>query len=102
VIVGSKEKTYDFEKDTGLAASHRLPASNMSNMVGSGRYRQSNVSELAGIRRPADEMNRYTKHDPMTETNQTVTGGFPKTTNQDFHNAEPFIKAKTLKGGMNK
>lgn len=67
----------------------------------SGRYK-SNATQLAGIRRPNDEMNRYTKLDPMTVTHQTVTGGFPKTTNQDFHNEEPFIKAHVLKGGLNK
>ena len=73
----------------------------MGGAPGSTTYK-SNVAHLASIRRPEDEMNRYTKHDPMSVTHQTVSGGFPKTTNQDFHNEEPFIKARTLKGGVNK
>ena len=32
----------------------------------------------------------YIKYDPMSDTGNTISSGFPLTTNQDFHNGEPF------------
>ena len=34
----------------------------------------------------------YIKYDPLTDTGNTISSGFPLTTNQDFHNDEPFSK----------
>ena len=36
----------------------------------------------------------YIKYDPMTDTGNTISSGFPLTTNQDFHNDEPFDKQR--------
>ena len=44
----------------------------------------------------------YIKYDPLSDTGNTVTSGFPLTTNQDFHNLEPYIKQRIQKGGCNK
>lgn len=36
----------------------------------------------------------YIKYDPMSDTGNTISSGFPLTTNQDFHNDEPFEKQR--------
>jgi hypothetical protein len=84
-IMGREPKKYDYETG-GLSYTQRVPR----NLVG---------DNLRTGRKETDEFNGQLLQDRISvapSQAQSQASGFPKTTNQDFHGEEVFIKAKHL------
>jgi hypothetical protein len=90
-IMGKKEKKYDFETG-GLSYTQRVPR----NLVG---------ADFRTGRKETDDFNGHLVADRVSiapSHSMSSASGFPKTTNQDFHGEEVFIKARHLLLNQNK
>jgi len=80
VIHSNRQRTY-------LDETEKLQDTLRKSLVGKGMNQPSvRISDNLG--------HTYIKYDPLTDTGNTVSSGFPLTTNQDFHNLEPYIKQR--------